>query len=85
MNKAVSRANFGSHLQLALVVALAIGIMPSNTAAGSDRGPSIGHWKRYHHTVYSDPPTFSNTSCHIGWWQTLRYGHVRPHWGTICD
>jgi hypothetical protein len=23
-------------------------------------------------------------ACRTGWWQTLRYGHVRPRWGTWC-
>jgi hypothetical protein len=22
--------------------------------------------------------------CSVGWWQTLRYGHVRPQWGVRC-
>jgi hypothetical protein len=22
--------------------------------------------------------------CYVGWWQTLRFGHVRPRWGTYC-
>ena len=22
--------------------------------------------------------------CTVGWWQTLRYGHVRPEWGVRC-
>jgi hypothetical protein len=85
MSKAVSRTNVGPHLQLALVVALAIGIASSSTAAGSDRNPFIGQWKRYRHTVYSEPPGFPNTSCRVGWWQTLRYGHVRPRWSMICN
>lgn len=23
-------------------------------------------------------------ACRVGWWQTLRYGHVRPHWSVWC-
>jgi hypothetical protein len=23
-------------------------------------------------------------ACSVGWWQTLRYGHVRPQWGLRC-
>lgn len=23
-------------------------------------------------------------TCRVGWWQTLRYGHVRPRWGAWC-
>jgi hypothetical protein len=23
-------------------------------------------------------------ACSVGWWQTLRYGHVRPQWGVRC-
>jgi hypothetical protein len=24
------------------------------------------------------------SACSVGWWQTLRYGHVRPVWGVRC-
>jgi hypothetical protein len=24
------------------------------------------------------------SACRIGWWQSVRYGHVRPHWAVFC-
>lgn len=23
-------------------------------------------------------------ACRVGWWQTVVYGHVRPHWAVFC-
>jgi hypothetical protein len=44
------------------------------------------HCKCYTHVAYIadvEPAPFS-TACRVGWWQTLRYGHVRPRWGAWC-
>jgi hypothetical protein len=41
-----------------------------------------GYYRPYRHRVAyagSDP-----AYCSVGWWQTLRYGHVRPSWGVRC-
>jgi hypothetical protein len=27
---------------------------------------------------------YGSAGCSLGWWQTLRYGHVRPQWGVRC-
>jgi hypothetical protein len=35
------------------------------------------------HVAYADMnPNYP--ACRIGWWQTVVYGHVRPHWGAWC-
>lgn len=36
--------------------------------------------KRYHRIASVGPWP----ACEVGWWQTLRYGHVRPRWGMRC-
>ncbi len=32
------------------------------------------------HIAYSEVATDSYP-CRLGWWQSFRYGHVRPQWG----
>ncbi len=41
------------------------------------------HPKRYTRITYVDPAHYADY-CRLGWWQTLRYGHVRPYWGIRC-
>lgn len=38
------------------------------------------HGKHHAHVAYTDFIPYYE-GCRIGWWQTLRYGHVRPRWG----
>jgi hypothetical protein len=41
------------------------------------------HYRHHAHVAYVDyAPDYS--ACRTGWWQTLRYGHVHPVWGTWC-
>jgi hypothetical protein len=40
------------------------------------------HHLRHAHSAYAD--LYSADACRIGWWQTLRYGHIRPRWGAWC-
>jgi hypothetical protein len=43
----------------------------------------IVHHKQHATIAYYDyGPDYG--PCRIGWWQTLRYGHVRPAWGEWC-
>jgi len=44
------------------------------------------HYSRYRHhahVAYVGYPAYYGT-CLIGWWQTVRYGHVRPRWAEYC-
>jgi hypothetical protein len=34
--------------------------------------------------AYAGPALAHESACSLGWWQTLRYGHVRPVWGVRC-
>jgi hypothetical protein len=34
--------------------------------------------------AYSRLDPAYNGTCSVGWWQTLRFGHVRPSWGVRC-
>jgi hypothetical protein len=50
---------------------------------------SADEWGRHHHYKYHRYAQFAYANlvpgaCRTGWWQTLRYGHVRPVWGTWC-
>lgn len=42
----------------------------------------IVHHKHHAYVAYDYGPDYG--PCRIGWWQTLRYGHVRPAWGEWC-
>ena len=37
-----------------------------------------------HRLAYAGSDPASDGACSVGWWQTLRYGHVRPRWGVRC-
>jgi len=44
------------------------------------------HYRAYRHhapIAYIEAVPYDG-NCRIGWWQTLRYGHVRPRWGEWC-
>lgn len=40
------------------------------------------HYKHHAHLAYVEYAP--DNECRVGWWQTLRYGHVRPRWGAWC-
>ena len=42
------------------------------------------HHRRHHQHVTLAEYLPAYGTCRTGWWQTLRYGHVRPRWGTWC-
>jgi hypothetical protein len=46
------------------------------------------HHHRHHHAHYVRvgyvEPAPYYPSCRVGWWQTLRYGRVRPQWAEFC-
>ena len=41
------------------------------------------HFRHHRHLAYVEYVPESG-ACRVGWWQTLRYGHVRPHWAVWC-
>jgi hypothetical protein len=45
------------------------------------------HRQHRHHPLrfaFAEPDLTYGNSCSVGWWQTMRYGHVRPYWGVRC-
>ena len=44
---------------------------------------SSNPWRHHVHLAYADTGAYYG-GCRIGWWQTLAYGHVRPHWTAWC-
>jgi hypothetical protein len=48
-----------------------------------DPAMAIGYSSR-HRVAYAGSDPASDSACSVGWWQTLRYGHVRPRWGIRC-
>jgi hypothetical protein len=63
-----------------LVIAICIFMLP---ALGRPDLASADEYqwkhKRHHRIALVEP-----WPCQAGWWQTLRYGHVRPRWGMRC-
>jgi hypothetical protein len=84
MNGDVRRMNSRSRLHVALLAMLAVEIALSNNASSAERDFTAGHRSKYRHVADIEATMPAGTPCRTGWWQTLRYGHVRPHWGTLC-
>jgi hypothetical protein len=80
MSEDVNRMKLRSPFQVRLLATLAIGIALSNSASGAEWDSTSGHRSKYRR--FADAEV--TAPCRTGWWQTLRYGHVRPHWGTLC-
>jgi hypothetical protein len=73
-----------SRLQVAFLTMLAVGIAHSDGASGAGRDFTADSRGKYQHVAYVDSTTSAGMPCRTGWWQTFRYGHVRPRWGTLC-
>ena len=42
------------------------------------------NWRHSHGNYRVASLAHAYGPCREGWWQTLRYGHVRPYWGLRC-
>ncbi len=62
--------------------ALTLAILVAQVAPGSADGVAHRHYYRHRVAYVEYVPDYG--ACRTGWWQTLRYGHVRPRWGTWC-
>lgn len=64
-------------------IALALaGLLPLGNAVAADLDVRP-HYKRYRHVASLEQVTFT-PECRVGWWQTVRYGHVQPRWAVRC-
>jgi hypothetical protein len=54
------------------------------TLARFDPVMADGFYRQHRHPTYTEPDLTYDSVCSVGWWQTLRYGHVRPYWGIRC-
>jgi hypothetical protein len=61
----------------AVPVVLAALVLVSSAPVRAD-----GYDRPYRPSAGYDAPY--EGGCSVGWWQTLRYGHVRPQWGVRC-
>jgi hypothetical protein len=84
MSENANRMNVRSQLFIATLAASALTIGVLDEAAGAGRHIKTAHWQKYRQVAHLDLPIPGNIPCRTGWWQTLRYGHVRSHWGTVC-
>src|SRR5262249_9560721 len=68
-------------INVARIWALTLVIVVAHVIPGAADGV-VHHYRHKHHRhvayVEYAPPY---DACRTGWWQTLRYGHVRPLWG----
>jgi hypothetical protein len=64
----------------ALTSAILLGHVAPGAADGSEH---YRHYRHHSHVAYVETVA-DYGSCRTGWWQTLRYGHVRPVWGSWC-
>jgi len=84
MIEKVSLMNRHSLLQMTFLAMLAIGMALSNSAGSAERDLTTGHPSKYRRYANIEATVPINAPCRVGWWQTLRYGHVRPRWARIC-
>jgi hypothetical protein len=69
----------------AAIWALTFVILLAQIAPGAADGCVRRDHYRHRHSHVAYVEYVSNYgACRVGWWQTLRYGHVRPRWGTWC-
>jgi hypothetical protein len=61
----------------AFPVLLAVLVLVSSAPVRADG------YDRPHRSYAGYEPPYEG-ACSVGWWQTLRYGHVRPQWGVRC-
>jgi hypothetical protein len=70
-----------SGLALLMLVVGLLFIDLANAADLDARGP---YRHRYRRVASLEQVSYTSSDCRVGWWQTLRSGHVRPRWGAIC-
>ena len=65
---------------------LALLMLSVQIAPGAADGWSYHHRYRQHTAgvAYVEAVPTDYGSCRTGWWQSVRYGHVRPYWGVLC-
>jgi hypothetical protein len=70
--------------QAVAVGALTLAILLGQVAPGAADGwEHYRHYRHHAHLAYVETVA-DYGPCRTGWWQTLRYGHVRPVWGSWC-
>ena len=70
-----------------LAFLLAFTALLTVTLAQFEPARANGLYRHHRHHVrvaYAEPDLTYDSRCSVGWWQTLRYGHVRPYWGIRC-
>ena len=66
---------------------LALAALLTVTLAQTEQALAGRYQRHYQHHVgvaYTDE-TRADRFCRVGWWQSLRFGQVRPYWAVRCD
>lgn len=71
-------------LAVAGIGSLALIMLTLEVTAGFADGVAHHHRRHHSHVSYVEYVPAYGEACRSGWWQTLRYGHVRPKWRTWC-
>jgi len=72
-----------SSSKLKLFALALAGLFPIGSALAADLDVRPHH-KRYRHVASLEQVVYTPGDCRIGWWQTVREGHVRPRWAMRC-
>jgi hypothetical protein len=67
---------------------MVIAVLGASLWARSASADGIEYWRHvhhhHHHRYLRMREAEAYPQCYVGWWQTLRFGHVRPRWGAYC-
>ena len=67
-----------------MLCAVTATLVLAHITPGAADGWAYRHHHYRHRVAYVEYAPDDGGACRVGWWQTLRYGHVRPRWGTWC-
>lgn len=68
---------------LSAMAALTLAMLAAQVAPGAADGWAYHRPYKHPHAAYVEAvPDYG--VCRVGWWQTVRYGHVRPQWAEYC-
>lgn len=68
----------------AVTLALAAGLLFSTVAGAADLDLRRHHHKRYRQVAEVEQIAYVPDACRVGWWQTVKFGHVQPRWAMRC-
>lgn len=68
----------------ALTIVTSIALLQLDVAGAADMTVEGSYFKKHRKVASLEYVSDVQSDCRVGWWQTLRSGHVRPRWGMRC-